>query len=250
MSTITHAQVAAAKAGDADASTYIFRAMEPVLGKLARKYCGEYHTDDGVATGQMAVWEAVLSFDPERGTQFITHAFYMARVALMDFVSQNNPGPSVPVRTAKRYSVIMDAAAGDLDEALRLVRGTADVTEHGTAETFLAAHAALTDPKHIDRTRESDEGDAESEVSADGALTVGSHEDAALDSVVVEQLLATCTEDEVLILSTTFGLPGFPFATDAEMAAQLGTSRVSVVRTRARALNRLAHHNPHLEGEV
>ena len=239
---ITNATVAAAAAGDTTAADTIIAAMNPQVTKLVNKTCGQYHREDGMSEAAVAVWESILTFDPDNTAQFMTFAHGNVRRALMSFVSTNTPGPTVPERSAKRYASNMAAAGGDASRALKmLTESTLDRTETGSPAAFTAAHIALTDTKHVDRlTREGEEGELETvEISA--TIDV---ETTALNRVQTEQMLALCSTKESDIIVRTYGLNGHEPHTDAETATALGISRPRVVTIRKAALVRIATSNP------
>jgi RNA polymerase sigma factor (sigma-70 family) len=246
--TVSHAQVAAAKAGNATAAADIISAVEPMIAKLAHTMCGKFHTEDALSEGRLAVYECLSTFDPERGAAFTTHAYQKASMAISEFVSSNTPGPTVPGRTVRRYNAVMEQANGDFDVALALVAGASDRTEHGSVAGFMATHTSMQAPKHTDRVvTDGDEGETVAVEIQDGYTDV---EEEATNKVVVRDLLAGCSEREVLILSMTYGIGGQTEMKDQDIADTMGISRSRVVTIRKAAQLRLSAENTDLAGVV
>lgn len=246
---VSNETVKAARAGDQDASRTLVKAMEPQVIKLVTSICGQYHREDGKAEAQLALWDAVLTFDPANVTTFNTYAHGKVRLALLAFISTNTPGPTVPERSVKRYTSNLAAANGDPELALKMLEeSTLARTQTGSPAAFTAAHTALTDPKHIDRlTSEGEEGELE---AVELAATDVDVEETALNRVIVGDLLAGLTSKQAAILERTYGLNGHNEHTDNETATALGISRPRVVTIRKAALRSLASTNPSLKGMV
>lgn len=245
--TISNKTVEEAKAGSDAAANEIFNTVRPMLGKLANRIGGQYEVEEVMSVGREAVWEAVLSFDSSKAS-FITHAYAAARVAMLRFISANNPGPSVPWRTVQRYQHVMELADGDVGKALLLMDESDDSTELGSVDTFLAVHAALSDTHHTDfQVRGSDDDGEPTERELADPVDV---EETALNRVVVDALFGECTEREVLILSMTYGIGGHPEMKDQDIADAVGISRPRVVTIRKAAQERLAAANTELAGVI
>src|SRR5215471_3974237 len=60
--------------------------------QVCRKFNGQFELDDLIAYGQVGLAEAARDFQPDRGSQFSTYAYYRIRGAIYDGLSQMNWG--------------------------------------------------------------------------------------------------------------------------------------------------------------
>lgn len=77
-----HDLVMLAKAGNQRAITQLIRKYEPLIHKYARKYswmAPAHSYDDLLQEGRLAIHNAALAFEPERGFRFLTLAFVYVR---------------------------------------------------------------------------------------------------------------------------------------------------------------------------
>lgn len=250
MSTITNEMVAQAKAGNSQAAAAIVTDMAKTIDRWATALCGKHHHDDAVAEGMAALWEAVLTFDPDRGVVFYTHARRMVRLAIQNFVGSNNDGPSVHERTARRYYALMAEAGDDVTKAAAMAD---DPERNFSSTTFMAAHRALEMTDRLDRYTVDEDGGTTSTALDEASMTAVDTvdvEETALNRVVVDALLGECNEREVLILSMTYGIGGHTEMKDQDIADALGISRPRVVTIRKAAQERLAAENTELAGVI
>lgn len=240
--TVTNQTVAAAKAGHQDAVSHIITAMRPQTTKMVNKLVGQYHREDATSEASLALWEAVVSYNPDSSAAFMTYAHGKIRIALMSFVSTNNPGPTVPERSVKRYQSNMDKAGGDPQKALRMVEAANNVTDVGSPEAFVAAHNALTYPTNINKMTHLQNADGEivSDDVYDSRVDVST---TATNNVMTASMLASLTPRQANILERTYGLNGYTEQKDNDIATALNISRPRVVTIRKAALAVLATTN-------
>jgi RNA polymerase sigma factor FliA len=93
---------------------------------IHRKLPPRYELDDLIAYGQVGLAEAAQDFDPERGNQFSTFAYYRIRGAIYDGVSKMTWFGRAAVRCERRTNEILQAeveqdstsAAGNVEAPL------------------------------------------------------------------------------------------------------------------------------------
>src|SRR5579872_1240386 len=56
--------------------------------QVSRKFHGQFELDDLIADGQVGLAEAAQDFQPDRGAQFSTYAYYRVRGAIYDGISR------------------------------------------------------------------------------------------------------------------------------------------------------------------
>ena len=234
-----------AQGGDTAAATNLVLNMNGHVANWAREIAGKHHVEETTLEGLTALWEAVQTFDPERGASFYTHARRVVRLAMHNVVSNNNDGPTVHERTARRYFALVREANGDIDQAAAM----ADEGDRNfSTSTFWAAHRALDNTERLDRQATDDEAaSAMDEASQRSSVDV---EADAINRVITADLLASLTERQAAILERTYGLNGHTEHTDNETAQALGISRPRVVTIRKAALSSLASTNPSLKGMI
>jgi RNA polymerase sigma factor FliA len=84
--------------------------------KISRKIPMQIEFEDLIAYGQIGLAEAARDFDPQRGIQFSTYAYYRIRGAIYDGVSK------MSWTSRARYNRLRYAADGQRD-ARRIERG-------------------------------------------------------------------------------------------------------------------------------
>lgn len=94
-----NAQILLAQRGNEDLYVLIHSRYRLFLLKTARRYCGKFlHSplgEDLMAVANLAFHEAIKSYDPSRGTRFVTLLWIKARRHLLDEVRKHMQGRSL-----------------------------------------------------------------------------------------------------------------------------------------------------------
>lgn len=228
-----------AQAGDKDATARIVTSHLPHLHAEARRHRGAARhlpQDDYVAAGCEAMLGALKTFDPSRGTRFITHARGFIRPAMSAVSHAAYPTP-VPGRTMRKVMRAL-RATNTVDEAVMF----AQVTEGLLPQTFAAAYTALVawKPEALkanSSTDGDDDGDGHDEREPRAMLPTRGERPGPNDPAVrfvVRAALLSLTDRQRTVLEMT--VMSWDPMKDSEVAAHLGVSRPTVTRTRLSAL--------------
>lgn len=126
------------RGGDADSIEKLLKNNQEYLYKLARRLSNNPDViEDLVQEGSIAILDAVASYEPERGTLFLTYVTPIIKKAMRNFMAKMSLPMAIP---AARYSQLrkvnylvakfqMESENGSLQELLLMICQEMDVSE-------------------------------------------------------------------------------------------------------------------------
>lgn len=242
------ALIPAAQAGDEAATAALAQSQIRWLRAEARKYgaASGVDSDDLVSAGLEALLGAIRTFDPTRGARLFTHAQTAMREAMADEVAGYGSTIAIPGRTLRKYRRALRETE-TVDEAREFARerdgmdpATFDAVRYALAgksldERLAGGRAASAGEDPRERNAVQEPGDA----LAGETRTLGSRgpapEGTAVARSLARQALAVLDDRqrEIVALAVLAEEP----LSHAAIADRLGTSRPTVTRTLAAALD-------------
>jgi len=203
--------------------------VKSLAWKIHRKLPPHVDLDDLVAYGQVGLAQAARDFDPSRGGQFTTYAYYRIRGAIFDGLSKMSWFSRWEYHAARyeqRASELLEVqSAADDDSAARREDGVRWLSE--TVATFSIAYLA------------SDE--ALSRTMANPAMTdCAEPSQRAIDREICQKLMELI-DGLPAEAGTLIRAAYFEGVTLTEAGRRIGVSKAWASRLHARTLKRLAH---------
>jgi RNA polymerase sigma-B factor len=218
----------------APAGETLMRRWEPFARKLAHGYAEAAEWEDLEQVARLALWEAVLRYDPARGCQFSTFAFPTIRGALLRYLRDQAP----TIRTPRglwelrgRLPREAEALAQELGRqpTVRELAARLGITEEEVAGALGAAD--VTAPLSLDEPREGAVGE-EAETLAARIGAIDPRLEAVERRVAVRQAMEKLPAPLREVLERRY----FAGLNQREVGEQLGMSQMHVSRLERRAL--------------
>ncbi|UIW13459.1 DNA binding protein [Arthrobacter phage Amyev] len=237
--------IAAAKAGDSEATVRLMYAYAPALRSAAGKFSNAGGGHDAVQTADRediqaaittAFFEAVKAFDPETQTRLGASLNAALRPSELTGVLSGPVAFTVPHRTLSRFYSILRKADGNPFEAVKIARD-----HHMSPEVFLAVLSAVRNVESYDAADSSeDEGRLGDLLSkADEAQPLWDASTVEEDAELVKAAFAAVNDLEKTVCEMTYGFTDYDPIPDAEIGHRLGFSRAKAQRTRSSALAKM-----------
>ncbi|BCJ41702.1 hypothetical protein GCM10010168_53000 [Actinoplanes ianthinogenes] len=223
------AAIKEAQTGDEGAILRLFAAYVPALKAAMGTYTAVLPIDDARQAAFVGFMNAIREHEAARSERLAGAIRQHVHEALSGAVANGNGGLTVPSRTLKRAFGILKKANGDVAEGARIAP-----LHEMTEETFLAVIAAV---------RADESLDFEIEIHGDASFfdaTTTPHEVTDVeDRILVEAAFRAVDGLEAEVCRLAYGFAEFNPIPDAEIGHRLGYSRLSVLRTRSRALDKM-----------
>lgn len=238
--------IAAAKAGDSEATARLMYAYAPALRSAAGKFASAGGGNDAVqpadredihAAITAGFFEAVKAFDPETQTRLAAPLKTALKPSELSGVMSGPVAFTVPHRTLSRFYSILRLAEGNPFEAVKIARD-----HHMSPEVFLSVLSAV---RNVDSYDAADSVEEEGRVSgdllskADEALPLWDASTVEEDAELVRAAFAAVDALEKTVCEMTYGFTDYDPIPDAEIGHRLGFSRAKAQRTRASALAKM-----------
>jgi RNA polymerase sigma-B factor len=233
--------------GDPEARERLIELYLPLVRTLARRYahCGE-RLEDLVQVGSIGLIEAVDRFDPDRGTELISFAAPTIAGEIKRHLRDRTSPVRIPRRLAElngRLRPQRESLAARLSRTPTLSELAADA---GVDEGEVAEAIATERARAVVSLPVPDGASAE----LDGAIVVEDAFDSTDDLLLLAVGFRTLDERERRILHLRY----FAGLSQAEIATEVGISRIQVSRLIRSSLERLrgalAERNGHAEAPM
>ncbi|QNJ56542.1 DNA binding protein [Arthrobacter phage Niobe] len=237
--------IAAAKAGDSEATVRLMYAYAPALRSAAGKFSNAGGGHDAIQTADRedihaaittAFFEAVKAFDPDTQTRLAATLNSALRPSELTGVLSGPVAFTVPHRTLSRFYSILRKADGNPFEAVKIAR-----EHHMSPEVFLSVLSAVRDVNSMDACHVN--GDANGEHwQGESSINVRPIWDASTveeDAELVKAAFAAVNDLEKTVCEMTYGFTDYDPIPDAEIGHRLGFSRAKAQRTRSSALGKM-----------
>jgi RNA polymerase sigma factor for flagellar operon FliA len=196
--------------------------------KIHRKMGSQGDLDDLIAYGQVGLAEAAADFNPDRGSQFSTYAYYRVRGAIYDGLSKMNWG------SRARYNQVRnDQIAGDVLEADSV---SASNSETATVDDDAKWLVAITRRLTVVCLAINSEGGSCDTLADEHALAPPSQAAAREIYQRLHGLIDALPDEERTLVRSVY----FDGMTLNDAALQLGVSKSWASRMHARTLDKLA----------
>ncbi|MCX5398483.1 sigma factor [Streptomyces sp. NBC_00102] len=154
MTTLTHAQISAAKNNDLSAVSEVIRETESLVSSRARKIVGTSGPSDLVEDltqiGRITVWQAIKTFVGDEPNQFMAHIDRAVTRAMED-ARREATRPGVAPRVAKAFEDAISKAVGDPYAAERIATTDAMGRDKMSPELARAARLSWLGVDSLDR---------------------------------------------------------------------------------------------------
>lgn len=197
--------------------------------RIHRKLPRNIELDDLIAYGQVGLAEAARDFDPARGSQFSTYAYYRIRGAIYDGVAK-----MTWFSRAQYNRIRYDQMAGEVLSEQAQGSGPRDEGIEADTRWFRNLSRTLA-VVYLTTHRQPDDDDqlpvVDSSTPEPGTVVMGRE-----ISQKLRELIAALPEDEKTLIEATY----FEGLTLQEAGKRLGVSKSWASRLHAKALQRLA----------
>lgn len=203
--------------------------------KIRRTLPDQVDIDDLIAYGQIGLAEAAKNFDPDRGLEFSTYAYYRIRGAIYDGVSKMSW-----LSRAHYHRLRYEQLA---DEVLRL-QGLEDVSDSDDLEVEAAWFQQLTSSLAVVYlTTHCDEDAQTADVEDESAPAPASEAISKETSQILHRLIDALPDQAGILVRAVY----FEGLTLKEAGERIGVSKAWASRLHARTLEQLARSLQKLE---
>lgn len=204
--------------------------VRSLASSISRKLPSYIELDDLIEYGQIGLIEAARDFDPQRGGQFSTYAYYRIRGAIYDGLAKMSWFSRAQYRKLRYEQMANELLRTEREE----MRESAEQVPGGDACWFRDVSRTLA-VVYLATHRESEEGrDAsalvDSSVPEPSTVVIGREM-----SRRINELIESLPEQEGTLIKTTY----FEGLTLQEAAQRLGISKAWASRLHAKVLQRL-----------
>ncbi len=219
--------IAAAQAGDRQASEDLITENSALVWSVARRFVGRgAELEDLYQLGCLGFLKAVEGFDLEYGTQFSTYAVPKISGEIRRFLRDD--GAVKVSRTIKEQAAVIKTARSELTAALGrepTVTEISDRTGFSTEEIALAETATAA-------TQSIDRETGEEGFSLEDVLTDTESEERMVERISLKQAISRLPEREKTVVQLRY----FHGLTQDRVSKVLGVSQVQVSRIEKKAL--------------
>ncbi len=219
--------IAAAQAGDRQASEDLITENSALVWSVARRFAGRgAELEDLYQLGCLGFLKAVEGFDLEYGTQFSTYAVPKISGEIRRFLRDD--GAVKVSRTLKEQAALIKTARTELTASLGREPTITEIGERTgfSAEEIAMAEAATAATQSIDRET------GEEGFSLEDVLTDTESEERLVERISLKQAIEKLPEREASVVRLRY----FHGLTQDRVARFLGVSQVQVSRIEKKAL--------------
>lgn len=200
-----------------------------LAGKIHRSIPVRVDLDDLIAYGEVGLAEAAQSFDPEKGCQFTTFAYYRVRGAIYDGISKMSWTSRARYRRHRFQQLANETLARDAEES----RHSEDTNLAEEANWFLGVSEKLAVVYLASQDCDEEYGESDFQDPGDSAAAVVAQREI---SERLHQLVDGLPNLEAKLINTVY----FEGANLQQAADHLGISKSWASRLHTRALDQLA----------